>query len=1314
MNITSIALFYIIIVLCIITGILLLYVLVFLAYPKDCQRKCTKCMFIYYYITGRRQCQPNYLRKSFTNWTSGNEKIDNFIQEKQIDINGPFDIVFEWIPYHQFTNIKEMNEDSHSAIWMDGPLYWKIWNKEYIRLSDFKVVLKYSYNIQSINEFLSNVKQSLIINNNMIYGISQDPNTKDYIIVFQDMYCKKCSETYTIIPYKWCKSCKSCQIKDLTNLISSGSEKIDNFVQENINGTWNMIVFEWIPYNQFTSINEMNEDSLLAIWTDGPLYWETRNKKYTRTSNVGVVLKYLYNIQSIDEFLNKVRQSFNIYKNNIIYGISQNPNTMDYIIVFQDLYCEKCDKKYSNEYHRWCKNCSINYLRENFTEWTSRNRNIDNFVKKMQLKISDYDNKIFEWIPYNQFINIKELNKDDFFTLYSVKWKNGPLYWDTWNIKCVRRSDIEIVLKYPHNLQSIGEFLNEVKEHSINFEVFGISQNPDTGKYVMAFQEKTDKKYCIKCSKVYTNVDKKWCKQCSINYLRKNFTNWTSENEKINNFIQGKQIEINYSWNNVFEWIPYNQFTNIKETNEDSLSATWIDGPLYWETWNKEYIRRSNVEVILKYSHNIQHIDEFLSKVEQSLIIKNNMIYGISQDPNTNYYIIIIQDIHCEKCDKDYTNISYKWCKTCQIKDLLNWTSGNEKIDNFIQEKQIEINDPSEIVFEWIPYNQFNNIKEVNKDKFSTVYSAKWMDGPLFWEIRNKKYLRGSDKELALKYLHSLQNIEGFLNKVKQSLIINNSMIYGISQDPNTKDYLIVFQDVDCEKCNEKYTNMSYKWCKSCQINDLLNWISGNEKIDNFIQKMQMEINDPFDVVIEWIPYNQFNDIKEVSKNKFSTVYSAKWIDGPLYWGIIWNNKKYIRESNKEVALKCSHNLQNIDEFLSKVKQALINKNEKIYGISQNPITREYIIVSNDVHYMTKNRISGNEKIDNLIQEMKSKINDSHDIIFDWIPYSQFYNIKEIDKGGFATVYAAVWKDGPSYYGSDKKQANKKVALKCLYNSLNITTEFLNEIKKYSVNNYGSNILRIYGLSQNPNTKEYIMVLEYAEGGNFNNWMNKNYRNFSWLSKINTLYNISNGLKEIHQKKIVHRDLHTGNILFFINDISMFDCNMLSISDMGLCGEVDNIDKMKIYGVMPYVAPEMLRGKPYTQAADIYSFGMIMYFTATGRQPFANFPHDKFLVLGICNGIRPEIDELEAPKYYIDLMKKCWDPNPENRPNSFEIYESVLQFQNNEIEEQFKEVEEYRKANLLSNENNQSATHPQAVYISRSLNSFTDCLDCRI
>src|SRR3989440_11437664 len=174
---------------------------------------------------------------------------------------------------------------------------------------------------------------------------------------------------------------------------------------------------------------------------------------------------------------------------------------------------------------------------------------------------------------------------------------------------------------------------------------------------------------------------------------------------------------------------------------------------------------------------------------------------------------------------------------------------------------------------------------------------------------------------------------------------------------------------------------------------------------------------------------------------------------------------------------------------------------------------------------------------------------------------------------------------------------------------------------------------------------------------------------------------------------------------------------------MGLCGEVGNIDATKIYGVMPYVAPEVLRGKPYTQAADIYSFGMVMYFVATGRQPFSDCAHDQDLALSICNGNRPEITEKDAPKCYIDLMKKCWDPNPDNRPNAIEIGKSIesffyLRYSNNDsdrdIKKQFEEAYKYKKTNLLFIENNQITTHPQAIYTSRLLNPYTTGLNVKV
>ena len=129
----------------------------------------------------------------------------------------------------------------------------------------------------------------------------------------------------------------------------------------------------------------------------------------------------------------------------------------------------------------------------------------------------------------------------------------------------------------------------------------------------------------------------------------------------------------------------------------------------------------------------------------------------------------------------------------------------------------------------------------------------------------------------------------------------------------------MVLQDGFCEKCGDEYTVVCYKWCKPCLINYLrTNMTSGNEKIDNFIQEMQLKINKYDDIVFEWIPYNQFSDIKEIGRGGFATVYSAIWKDGPLKYDKC--NYEYTRNSNYEIALKCLHNSQNItSEFLNEV-----------------------------------------------------------------------------------------------------------------------------------------------------------------------------------------------------------------------------------------------------------------------------------------------------------------------------------------------------------------------------------------------------------
>jgi len=82
---------------------------------------------------------------------------------------------------------------------------------------------------------------------------------------------------------------------------------------------------------------------------------------------------------------------------------------------------------------------------------------------------------------------------------------------------------------------------------------------------------------------------------------------------------------------------------------------------------------------------------------------------------------------------------------------------------------------------------------------------------------------------------------------------------------------------------------------------------------------------------------------------------------------------------------------------------------------------------------------------------MQLKIN-GYKLIFEWIPYSQFDNIKEISKDSFTTIYSAIWKDGPLYYcfyenEYERRAGNKKVSLKC-FNSQYLTDDFFNEVSK--------------------------------------------------------------------------------------------------------------------------------------------------------------------------------------------------------------------------------------------------------------------------
>ena len=150
------------------------------------------------------------------------------------------------------------------------------------------------------------------------------------------------------------------------------------------------------------------------------------------------------------------------------------------------------------------------------------------------------------------------------------------------------------------------------------------------------------------------------------------------------------------------------------------------------------------------------------------------------------------------------------------------------------------------------------------------------------------------------------------------------------------------------------------------------------------------------------------------------------------------------------------------------------------------------------------------------------------------------------------------------------------------------------------------------------------MVMEYIKNGSMNQYLLKNNNTISLFDKLGLLYNIARGLKEIHSKGFIHKDLHSGNIL---NQFGLWNY----ITDLGLCKPVDEKGEEKIHGVLPYVAPEVLKGKKYTPSADIYSFGIITCEILSGLPPYHNLPHDKFLALKVCQGLRPKFNNVKVP-----------------------------------------------------------------------------------
>ncbi|RIB20862.1 kinase-like domain-containing protein [Gigaspora rosea] len=351
---------------------------------------------------------------------------------------------------------------------------------------------------------------------------------------------------------------------------------------------------------------------------------------------------------------------------------------------------------------------------------------------------------------------------------------------------------------------------------------------------------------------------------------------------------------------------------------------------------------------------------------------------------------------------------------------------------------------------------------------------------------------------------------------------------------------------------------------------------------------------------------------------------------------------------------------------------------------------------------------SGNHDIDQLIQQTQLNVMKAQDII-EWIPFNKFANLKYLAKGGFGTVFKALWIDGyiiglNGMKNEWKRRSQMDVCLKSLDNSKNVKRAFIEEIENQHKHG-GNSAMKIYGITKNPKDGNYMIVMEYAKKGSHRKLLDSKYNELDWASKIANLYYIADGLNTIHEAKLVHKDFHSGNIVNQ-NTFSPY------ITDFGLCKPVSqDPNSRELFGVLPYIAPEVLytSGKEYTQKSDIYSFGIIMSEVFTGYPPYHDIPHDKDLATRICLGYRPKIS-CKTPQILLDLMNKCLDAEPQNRPTAKELTNKLNHFykdlKNEETKlcKQIKDIKgSSKEPSMVISTRFTYQTDEQAIYTSRLL-----------
>ena len=240
--------------------------------------------------------------------------------------------------------------------------------------------------------------------------------------------------------------------------------------------------------------------------------------------------------------------------------------------------------------------------------------------------------------------------------------------------------------------------------------------------------------------------------------------------------------------------------------------------------------------------------------------------------------------------------------------------------------------------------------------------------------------------------------------------------------------------------------------------------------------------------------------------------------------------------------------------------------------------------------------------------------------------------------GAFGEVKKAYWR---------KCLVAVKFLKKALENQEDQVIPFIEEFNLLKNLRHPNILLYIGGCISGP---EYFIVTEYCENGNlFELLHGPRPIVLNVKEKLHLALEIARGVNYLHSfnPPILHRDLKSLNILLNKNF-------QIKIADFGWA-RLRNIHMTRLRGTFQWMAPEVILKDNYTEKADVYSFGIILWEFWSVEPPYKDI-----VAKDVANNVkkdrtyRPKIPS-DMPEEISELMQRCWDYDPAKRPTYLEI-----------------------------------------------------------